>query len=535
MSDYNSFNLGSGLSKYFLAKNLKKDIPSSIVVFLVALPLCLGIALASGAPLFSGILSGIIGGIVVASFSGSELSVSGPAAGLTVIVLNAITDLGSFDIFLMAIFVAGLIQILLGILKAGTIGNYFPNSVIIGMLAAIGIILILKQLPHAVGYDADYEGDQSFLQNDQENTFSAILSSLSKFTGGAIMISLVSLAVLIIWPKVKKIAIVPAPLIVVVLGVVMAELFKGTGFALNADQLVQIPVVTSFLEFQNLFVFPDFTSITNPKVWTVALTIAIVASLETLLSLEAVDKIDPIKRVSPTNRELIAQGIGNSIAGLIGALPMTAVIVRSSANVNAGGRTKVSAILHGVFLMLSVLLIPLLINKIPLSCLAAILLLVGYKLAKISLFKQMWQDGKDQFIPFMVTVIAVVSTDLLIGVGVGLSVGVFFLLRNNYRNPYFYTLDKSEGKDIIRLKLAQEVSFLNKGAIQHVLTHMPANTTVIIDGTNSLFIDKDVLDTIHDYEQNAFTKNIKVELIEIKKAYKLPKLKENTLNLKEIS
>ncbi|MBU0695885.1 MAG: SulP family inorganic anion transporter, partial [Bacteroidetes bacterium] len=400
MTNDQSTTDGSGIGKYFLSKNLKKDIPASIVVFLVALPLCLGIALASGAPLFSGILSGIIGGIVVASFSGSQLSVSGPAAGLTVIVLTAITDLGSFNVFLLAVMIAGLLQILLGILKAGTIGNYFPNSVIIGMLAAIGIILILKQLPHAVGYDADYEGDYEFNQADNENTFSALISAFSKFSGGAVIISAISIAILIIWPKIKKLAIVPAPLIVVVVGILLAEIFKDSYLNLNAQQLVQIPVVESFTDFKGLFIFPDFSAISNPKLWTVAVTIAIVASLETLLSLEAVDKIDPIKRVSPTNRELIAQGIGNTIAGLVGALPMTAVIVRSSANVNSGGRTKVSAILHGLFLMISVLLIPILINKIPLACLAAILLLVGYKLAKLSLFKKMWKDGKDQFIPF---------------------------------------------------------------------------------------------------------------------------------------
>jgi MFS superfamily sulfate permease-like transporter len=535
MSDNKSSFSGEGLSKYFLAKNLKKDIPASIVVFLVALPLCLGIALASGAPLFSGILSGIIGGIVVASFSGSQLSVSGPAAGLTVIVLNAITDLGSFNIFLMALVVAGLIQILLGILKAGTIGNYFPNSVIIGMLAAIGIILILKQLPHAVGYDADYEGDQTFVQSDQENTFSAIFSAFSKFNGGAIIICLISIAVLIIWPKIKKLAIVPAPLIVVALGIILAGVFSGTSLALGGNQMVQIPVVTNFNEFQGLFMFPDFSAILTPALWTVAITIALVASLETLLSLEAVDKIDPIKRVSPTNRELVAQGIGNTLAGLVGALPMTAVIVRSSANVNAGGRTKVSAIFHGVFLMLSVLLIPVLINKIPLACLAAILLLVGYKLAKLSLFKKMWVDGIDQFIPFIVTIIAVVFTDLLMGVGIGLVVSILFLLRTSLRNPYFYTVDRSEGKHIIRIKLAQEVSFLNKGAIEYMLTHIPENNKVIIDGTQSLFIDKDVLDTIHDFEHHAHTKDIQVELIHIKSKYELPKLKELVLKPEEIT
>lgn len=534
MTDEQSTYSAKGMGKYFLAKNLKKDLPASIVVFLVALPLCLGIALASGAPLFSGILSGIIGGIVVASFSGSQLSVSGPAAGLTVIVLTAITDLGSFNIFLMAVTLAGLFQIVLGILKAGTIGNYFPNSVIIGMLAAIGIILILKQLPHAVGYDADFEGDYEFNQLDNENTFSALVSAFNKFTIGAIIISVLSLAVLIIWPKFKKLAIVPAPLLVVVLGIVLAESFGSSSIALRSDQLVQIPVVGSFTDFKGLFTFPDFTQFGNPKLWTVAVTIAIVASLETLLSLEAVDKIDPIKRVSPTNRELIAQGIGNTLAGLVGALPMTAVIVRSSANVNSGGRTKVSAIFHGIFLILAVLLIPVLINKIPLSCLAAILLMVGYKLTKLELFKKMWKDGKDQFIPFIVTILAVVFTDLLIGVGIGLAVGIVFLLRTNLRNPYFYTVDRTEGKHIIRIKLAQEVSFLNKGAIQYMLTHIPGNNQVIIDGSNALFIDKDVLDTIHDFHHHANTKNIQVELINIKDKYDLPKLKELELKSEEI-
>ncbi|MFC5283867.1 SulP family inorganic anion transporter [Pedobacter alpinus] len=526
MIDQDDSLTGNGLKKYFLGKNLKKDLPAGLVVFLVALPLCLGIALASGAPLFSGILSGIIGGIVVASFSGSQLSVSGPAAGLTVIVLTAITDLGAFDAFLLAVFIAGIFQVILGILKAGTIGNYFPNSVIIGMLAAIGIILILKQLPHAVGYDADFEGDQNFAQPDSENTFSAIISAFSKFNYGAVIISVVSMAVLILWPKVKKLAIIPAPLIVVALGILLATAFQGTAYSLSGDHLVQIPVVESLTDFKGLFLFPDFSQFLNPKIWTVAITIAIVASLETLLSLEAVDKIDPIKRVSPTNRELIAQGIGNSIAGLVGGLPMTAVIVRSSANVNSGGRTKMSAIFHGVFLMLSVLLLPSLINQIPLSCLAAILLMVGYKLAKFSLFTKMWKDGKDQFIPFMVTVLAVVFTDLLIGVSIGLAVGIIFLLRTNYRNPYFYTIDRSQGNNFIRIKLAQEVSFLNKGTIQYTLTNLPTGKTVIIDGTDSLFIDRDVLDAIFDFQENAYTKNIKVELVNIKRSYELPKLKD---------
>lgn len=526
MIDHDESLKGNGIAKYYNPKNLKKDLPAGIVVFLVALPLCLGIALASGAPLFSGILAGVIGGIVVASFSGSQLSVSGPAAGLTVIVFTAISDLGSFDAFLLAIMIAGLLQIVLGILKAGTIGNYFPNSVILGMLAAIGVILILKQLPHAVGYDADFEGDEAFIQADNNNTFSAILTVASKFNIGAIIITLVSMFVLIFWPKIKKLSLIPAPLIVVILGVILARFFSGSSFSLSESQMVQIPVVESFTDFKGLFMFPDFTQFTNPKIWVVAVTIAIVASLETLLSLEAVDKIDPIKRVSPTNKELVAQGIGNTLAGLVGALPMTAVIVRSSANVASGGRTKMSAIFHGIFLMLSVLLIPTFINQIPLSCLAAILLVIGYKLAKVPLFKKMWADGKDQFVPFLVTVLAVVFTDLLTGVGIGLAVGIIFLLRTNYRNPYFYKVDQSKGENIITIKLAQEVSFLNKGTIQYTLTNIPRNKTVIIDGTDSLFIDKDVLTAIFDFHEHAHTKGIKVELVNIQQNYELPKLKE---------
>jgi MFS superfamily sulfate permease-like transporter len=517
---------GNDLKKYFLIKNLKKDIPASVVVFLVALPLCLGIALASGAPLFAGILTGIIGGIVTASFSGSQLSVSGPAAGLTVIVLNAITKLGAYEIFLLAVLIAGIIQIVLGIIKAGTIGNYFPSSVIEGMLAAIGIILILKQFQHAVGYDTDYEGDESFFQRDNENTFSAILTALSRISYGALIISAFSILILIYWPKFKKLAIVPAPLLVVVSGIVLAQVFQNTSLALSSEHLVQVPVINNFNEFTRLFITPDFSAILNKDVWTIAVTIAIVASLETLLSLEAVDKIDPIKRVSPTNRELIAQGIGNSISGLLGGLPMTAVIVRSSANVNAGGRTKMAAIFHGLLLLLSILLIPVLINKIPLSCLAAILIMTGYKLARISLFKKMWKHGRDQFVPFVVTVAAVVFTDLLTGVAVGMMVGVFYILRTNLRNPYFYKFEKNGEQKVLKLKLAEEVSFLNKGAIQYTLTHIPAGARVIIDGTNSRYIDRDVLEVVENFHAHAHTKKIDVELVGIKPKYEVPRLKE---------
>lgn len=513
------------MSKYFLLKNLQRDIPASIVVFLVALPLCLGIALASGAPLFAGIITGILGGIITSSISGSQLSVSGPAAGLTVIVLTSIATLGSFPLFLAAVVLAGIFQIILGLVKAGTIGNYFPSSVIEGMLAAIGVILILKQIPHAVGYDKDYQGDFDFFQPDKENTISSLFSAFEFLNFGAVIISVLSVLILIFWPKIKKLSAVPSALLVVVIGIILGQLFNGTTLALQADQRVQIPIVQSAAEFFGLFVAPDFSQLfTNKQVWTVAFTIAVVASLETLLSLEAVDKLDPIKRVSPTNRELIAQGVGNTISGMLGGLPMTSVIVRSSANVGAGARTKMSSIFHGLWLLVALVFIPNVINYIPLSALAAILLMTGYKLAKPSLIKKMWHLGWDQFIPFMVTVLAVVFTDLLIGVGIGMAVGVLYILRTNMRNPFFFKLEKSAGLDkVYRLELAQEVSFLNKGAVQYAFTHLPENSTVIIDGSNARYIDHDVLEIIHNFQENAFTKNIKVNLIEIKDKYEIAK------------
>jgi MFS superfamily sulfate permease-like transporter len=515
---------GADVRKYVLKKNLKKDLPSSIVVFLVALPLCLGIALASGAPLFAGLISGIVGGIVVASISGSQLSVSGPAAGLTVIVLGSIAQLGSYPIFLLAVVLAGVFQIVLGLIKAGTIGNYFPSSVIEGMLAAIGIILILKQLPHALGVDSDFNGDEAFFQSDSENTFSAISAALSHFSLAAIVISVISIIVLVVWPRFKKLSVVPAPLLVVVIGIVGSLLFAGTQYALRADQIVALPVVNGWSEFVGLFTTPDFSALGNKDVYVVAATIAIVASLETLLSIEAVDKIDPIKRVSPTNRELLAQGFGNIASGMIGGLPMTSVIVRSSANVNAGGRTKMAAIFHGTWLLLSFLFIPQIINLIPLSCLAAILLVTGYKLTRIALFKHMYHKGWDQFIPFVVTIVAVLFTDLLKGVAVGMLVSVFYLLRTNMRNPYFYKMDKANDKKNIKIVLAEEVSFLNKAAIQVLLTGIEKETNVIIDGSNSRYIDPDVLEVIQNYKHNAYTKGIIVTLTGIQKNYKVTKV-----------
>ncbi len=524
MKNGNSIFSGLDVKKYILKKNLKRDFPASIVVFLVALPLCLGIALASGAPLFAGLITGIVGGIVVSTFSGAQLSVSGPAAGLTVIVLGAIAKLGTYEIFLLAVVLAGAMQMILGLIKAGTIGNYFPSSVIEGMLAAIGLMLILKQLPHALGVDSDFLGDESFFQSDDENTFSAINSALSKFSLGAIVISGLSIAVLLIWPKIKKLSSIPAPFVVVIVGIGLSLAFKQTPYALEANQMVTIPVVSGISELFDLFRSPDFSAIFNKDVWIVAGTIAVVASLETLLGIEAVDKIDPIKRVSPTNRELIAQGAGNMVSGMIGGLPMTSVIVRSSANVNAGARTKMSAILHGTWLLLSLLFIPGIINMMPYACLAAILLVTGYKLTRIALFKHMYHKGWDQFVPFVVTIIAVLLTDLLKGVAVGMLFSIFYLLRTNMRNPFFYKVTEEGDKKNIRIKLAEEVSFLNKAAIQVLLTQIPRETNVIIDGRNSRYIDPDVLETIFNYKHNAYTKGIIVTLDNVKEQYIVPKL-----------
>lgn len=525
MENHSSAFSGFEIKKYILRKNLKRDLPASIVVFLVALPLCLGIALASGAPLFAGLIAGIVGGIVTASISGSQLSVSGPAAGLTAIVLGAITSLGGYQTFLLAVVLAGVIQLMLGIIKAGTIGNYFPSSVIQGMLAGIGLLLILKQLPHAFGVDKDFFGDENFAEKGGDNTFSSILNALGELSLAAVLISVLSILILAFWPKIKKLNTVPAPFIVVALGIGIALMFKGTSHELKIEHMVNIPTFNGWNEFTNLFTSPNFAAINRFDVWLMAGTIAVVASLETLLGIEAVDKLDPIKRVTPTNRELIAQGVGNMASGMLGGLPMTSVIVRSSANTNAGARTKMSAIFHGTWLLLSFLFIPSLINMIPLACLAAILLFTGYKLTRISLFKSMYQKGWDQFIPFFVTVLAVVLTDLLKGVAIGMAFSIFYLLRTNMRNPFFYRVQEEGDKKNIRIKLAEEVSFLNKAAIQVLLTGIPKETNVVIDGSNSRFIDPDVLETIFNYKHNAYTKGIIVTLENIKSYYAVPKLK----------
>jgi MFS superfamily sulfate permease-like transporter len=496
-------------------KNISSDLPASLVVFLVALPLCLGIALASGAPLFSGVIAGIVGGIVVGSFSGSQLSVSGPAAGLTTIVLASISKLGSYETFLAAVVLAGVLQLTLGYLRAGSIGNYFPSSVIKGMLAAIGLILILKQIPHAFGYDKDYVGDESFIQPDGQNTFTELLAAYQFLNPAAIIISVISLFILILWerPWVKKqkfLQMVPAPLLVVIVGVVLNGFFKTafTGFAIGEEHLVSLPVANGIAGFVSQFSFPDFASIARTDTIVVAFTIAIIASLESLLSLEAVDKLDPEKRNSPQNQELKAQGLGNVVSGLIGGLPVTAVIVRSSANVGAGAKSKASAIMHGILLLVTVMLIPGLLNLIPLASLAAILITVGYKLVKPSLVVSMYHKGKDQFIPFLLTIVAILFTDLLVGIGIGIAVGLIFVLKTNFHKALFAV---NEEKNYL-IRLTKDVSFLNKALLRKTFREIPDGSYVIIDGSRSAFIDQDILETINDFRESASGRRIEIEL-----------------------
>jgi MFS superfamily sulfate permease-like transporter len=520
--------------KINLFANLKSDFASGLVVFLVALPLCLGIALASGAPLFAGIISGVIGGIVVGYLSQSHISVSGPAAGLTAIVLTAITDLGSFNAFLLAVLIAGLIQLVLGFLKAGTISNYFPNNVIEGMLAGIGVIIILKQIPHAFGYDPDFEGDEAFFQPDGQNTFSELFNVINHVQLGSIVIALISLAILISWNKIdflKKIKLVPPALVAVIVSILLNEFFiqSGSNLAIASDHLVSLPVPSTIEEFKNLIVLPDFTAFTNSKVWIVAITIAIVASIETLLCIEAADRMDALKRYTNTNVELKAQGIGNIVSSLLGGLPMTSVVVRSSANNTAGAKSKMSAIIHGVLLLVSVLAIPTILNKIPLATLAAVLLLVGYKLANPKTIKHFWEKGKYQFIPFIATFAAVVFTDLLKGVALGMIISIIFVLKGNMKRAYNFRKEEYHDGDIINIDLAQEVSFLNKAAIKTTLSEIPENSRVVINASDTVYIAHDVLDLIKEFKKTrSKEENIKVKLVGFKEAYEL----ENTEDFK---
>lgn len=500
-------------------KYLKNDLPASIVVFFVALPLCLGIALASGAPLFSGLIAGIVGGIVVGFLSGSQIGVSGPAAGLAAIVLTAIGALGGFENFLVAVVLAGVIQIVFGILKAGIIGYYFPSSVIKGMLTGIGLIIILKQIPHFFGYDADPEGDFRFFQVDGENTFSELINAVNYISPGATIIAVIALAILILWDKVlskkaKIFTLIQGPLVAVAVGIIYYVATSDSSMAISKEHLVQIPVPEGFSSFIDQFRFPNFAVITRPEIWVTAFTVALVASLETLLCVEATDKLDPEKRVTPTNRELMAQGTGNIISGFIGGLPITQVIVRSSANIQSGGKTKMAAIIHGFFLIIAVIIIPTLLNKIPLSVLAAVLFIVGYKLAKPSLFKKMYKLGWKQFVPFTVTVVGIVFTDLLTGIGLGLAVGIVVILIKSYQNSHFLHIeDKSNGQSKFKMTLAEEVTFFNKGAILKELDRLEENSFLELDVTKTRYLDNDIIEILEDFSLKAKNRNIDIKLV----------------------
>ena len=517
------------MSKNKIFANLKYDIPSGLVVFLVALPLCLGIAMASGAPLFAGIVTGIIGGIIVGSISNSHISVSGPAAGLTAIVVAAILSLGSFETFLTAVFIAGLMQLILGFLNAGAISNYFPNNVIEGMLVGIGIIIFLKQIPKAFGADVEVGSGLEI--------FSDIATSFTQLQPGIAVIAIISLLIIILWDKIsclKNIKLLPGALVAVIVGTLVNELFVATNSNLaikEARYLVGLPIFSNFQELRGSLYHPDFlnfsegfnaASLLKKEVWITALTITIVASIETLLCIEASDRLDPQKRLTDTNLELKAQGIGNMASALIGGLPLTSVVVRSSTNAHAGAKTKMSAIIHGVLLLLCVLTIPFLLNKIPLATLAAILLFIGYKLAKPAVFRHFYQRGKYQFIPFIVTVVTVVFADLLYGVALGMMISIFSILRGNMKRAYYFKKEEYATGDIIHIHLAQEVSFLNKAAILFTLDAIPEDSKVIINASDTVYIAHDILDSIREFRDiRAPLRNVEVTLIGFKEEYNL--------------
>ncbi len=503
---------------------MKENFPSGLVVFLVALPLCLGIALASGAPPLSGIIAGIVGGIVVGYISNSNISVSGPAAGLTAIVLSAITDLGTFELFLCAGIIAGIIQLVLGFIKAGSISNYFPNNVIEGMLAGIGIIIILKQIPHALGFDKDYIGNQSLFDNGFNlDYFSELFSGIHL---GVIAVTMVSISILLAWdkiPKLKQLKMLPGALVAVAVGILLNYIFtiSGSSLAIGSEHLVSLPVPQNVDDFKNLIVFPDFSGLLNSKVWIAGATIAIVASIETLLCIEASDRLDTHRRITDTNLELKAQGIGNLISSAIGGLPMTSVVVRSSANANAGATSKFSTIIHGVLLLVCVLSIPFILNLIPLATLAAVLILIGYKLAKPTTIVHFWHKGKYQFIPFIATIIAVVFLDLLKGVGIGLLISVIYILQGNMKRAYYLSREELDDADEINIKLAEEVSFLNKAAIKKTLKNVKPNSIVQIDARGTSYIATDILEMIQDFANiRAKEEDIEVKLIGFRTSYK---------------
>jgi len=518
-------NLLNNRKENFFLERIKHDIPAGIVVYLVALPLCLGIAFASHAPLLSGLIAGIVGGLVVGSVSKSSISVSGPAAGLTVIVVDSIDTLGGFEVFLLAAFFAGILQLAFGFLRLGFIANYFPTPVIKGMLAGIGIILILKQIPHAIGYDIDYIGDFHFLQWDHENTFTELIHAFLKFIPGVALIGIISISIMVFWPKIKyeKLTSIPAALVAVIMAVIINQVFKSYFpiLTIQEEHLVNLPMIKGASSLLGSLSFPDFTALKNPKLYWTSLTLALVASLETLLSISAVDKLDPLKRQTPANAELKAQGVGNIVSSLLGGLPITAVIVRGAANAGAGARSKFSALFHGFLLIISLLFFPQVINEVPLACLAAILLVLGYKLTSIDLIKRMYNQGWETFIPFCATVFGIVFTDLLKGIGIGIAVAALFILRRNLQNPYVAQKKEDDAGQKIKLVLAEEVSFLNKHPIVERLRTVPEFSEVIIDASKSRFIDDDILEVIEEFKTTAAEKNIRLELVGLKNAYEV--------------
>jgi carbonic anhydrase len=510
----------------FSGRTVAADLVAGVVVFLVALPLCLGIAQASNAPLLAGILAGIVGGILVGLISGSGTSVAGPAAGLTAVVILQIDQLGSFQVFLLAVVVAGIFQCVFGFAKAGIMSRFVPTSVIKGLLAAIGAILILKQLPHLLGEDKDPEGEMSFSQPDSENTFTELLAMVRDFHQGAALVGLLSLALLLLWDRSKHLKKFPIPsaLLVVLFGTAMAVWMNSWGGAwvIEASHRVEVPVSNSPKEFVSFLQFPDFSQLSNPAVYSCGLVLALIASLESLLNLQAVDKLDKYQRVSPSNRELFAQGIGNVCSGLIGGLPVTSVIVRSSANVNAGARTKLSTIFHGFLLFFCVLLVPSLLNLIPKSCLAAILLITGFKLVNPAVFVEMWREGRYQFIPFMATLLAIVFTDLLYGVLIGLGFSVAFILNSNIRRPIRKIIERHLTGEVTRIELANQVSFLNRVVLEKALREVPPNGHVLLDASGTDYIDPDVLGLIREFRDKiAPTSSVQVSLKGFREKYDL--------------
>ena len=512
--------------------HFKKDFAAGIVVFFVALPLCLGIALASGAPLFSGIIAGIVGGVLVGLISQSALSVSGPAAGLVAVVVTALSELGSFEFFLCAVVVAGILQIALGVARAGGIANYIPSCVIDGMLAAIGVLIILKQIPHALGYERENMSSESFAGPEGETTLSILTGSLGAIHPGVFLIALVSIGILLMWERVKtlkKLSLIPGPLVAVLVGALLNEFLLKRYPSLSIGELflVQLPQVDGITSLVSNLSFPNMSGFLKPEVWKHGAILAIIASIETLLCIEAVDRLDPHKRFSPPDRELKAQGIGNIVSGFLGGLPITSVIVRSSANVNADAQSKISTIWHGILLLVCVSTLQGLLSMVPLSALAAILIITGTKLARPSLFAKKWRQGLDQFLPFVVTIAGVVFTDILTGVLIGLGVSVLVLLRENMRRPYFFTHQTFHEGDIVHIRLTQDVSFLNKAPLKLLLESLPVKSYVVLDASSSLYIDFDVLEILREFtEVQAPERNIRVDRVGFKEVYNI----DNTLS-----